>query len=199
MYRLCTSICRACGLCFAADHRLVCDVDEAVDRATTAGATVAASARNLNMGRVAVIVDREGAVIGLGRSHIGDPDDATTAPAAGRVVWTKLLANDPVSAVQFYETVVGYAARTAERGVVPYTLLSDQNHDRASVLKNPSETAAAVWVTYFGVDDPKAAATRVEALGGQVILWPSAELRQGTMAVVVDSTGALLVLRKVGV
>jgi uncharacterized protein len=175
----------------------VSDVDASVAKATAGGATVLVGARDVNLGRVAVIEDKEGAVLGLARSRIGDPDDTTTAPAPGRVVWTELLANDPASASQFYQTVIGVTARTMERHGGPYTLLSARGTDRAGVLKNPADDAAPVWLTYFGVEDPVAAAARVEALGGKVILPPSPQLRDGTMAVVTDPTGALFALQKV--
>ena len=77
-------------------------------------------------------------------------------------------------------------------------LLSERATDRAGILKNPSDDAAPVWLTYFGVEDPVSAAARVEALGGKVILPPSPQLRDGTMAVVTDPTGALFALQKVG-
>ncbi len=120
------------------------------------------------------------------------PDDATTAPGRGRVVWTELIPNDPASAAQFYRSVVGYDARSVERAIGEYIMLSHQERDRAGILRNPSEQTAPVWLTYFGVDDPVTAARRVEALGGRAfILWPSPELRHGTMAVVTDPTGEL--------
>ena len=175
----------------------VSDVDASVARATAGGATVVVGARDVNLGRVAVIEDKEGAVLGLARSRIGDPDDTTTAPGPGRVVWTELLANDPDSASQFYQTVIGVTAHTIERHGGPYTLLSGQGTDRAGILKNPSDDAAPVWLTYFGVEDPVSAAARVEALGGKVVLPPSPQLRDGTMAVVTDPTGALFALQKV--
>ena len=120
------------------------------------------------------------------------------APAAGRVVWTELLSNDPAAAALFYAAIVGFEARTEARPAGPYTLLAGADRDRAGILRNPSEQAAPVWLTYFGVDDPTAAARRAESLGGKVILWPTPQLRNGTMAVVTDATGALLVLRKAG-
>ena len=174
----------------------VSEVDASVAKATALGATVLVGARDVNLGRVAVIEDREGAVLGLARSHIGDPDDTTTAPGPARVVWTELLANDPASASQFYHTVIGVTARTIERHGGPYTLLSEGGTDRAGIFKNPSDDAAPVWLTYFGVEDPVAAAARVEALGGKVILPPSPQLRDGTMAVVSDPTGALFALQR---
>jgi predicted enzyme related to lactoylglutathione lyase len=175
----------------------VSDVDASVAKATAGGARVLVGAADVSLGRVAVIQDKEGAVLGLARSHIGDPDDTTTAPGPGRVVWTELLANDPASASQFYQTVIGVTAHTIERHGGPYTLLSEHGIDRAGILKNPSDDAAPVWLTYFGVDDPVSAAARVEALGGTVILPPSPQLRDGTMAVVIDPTGALFALQKV--
>jgi predicted enzyme related to lactoylglutathione lyase len=174
------------------------DVDTSVAQATAAGAIVLVSPRDVSLGRVAVIEDREKAVLGLARSRIGDPDDTTTAPAPGRVVWTELLANDPASASQFYQTVIGVSAHTIERHGGPYTLLSAGGIDRAGILKNPSDEAAPVWLTYFGVQDVASAAARVEALGGKVILPPSPQLRDGNMAVVTDPTGALFALQKVG-
>lgn len=173
------------------------DVDTSVAKAIVAGAEVAVPAQNVGIGRVAVIVDDEGAVIGLARSHVGDPDDITTTPAAGHVVWTELLANDPVSEARFYEGVIGYAVRTIDRAGGRYRLLTYDGSDRAGILRNPSEQAVPVWLTYFGVDDPAAAADRVAALGGNVVLPPSAQLRGGSMTVVTDPAGALLVLQKV--
>jgi predicted enzyme related to lactoylglutathione lyase len=54
----------------------------------------------------------------------------------------------------------------------------------------------SVWLTYFGVDDPAAAAARAQALGGKVLLPASPQLREGSMAVVTDPSGAVLVLQK---
>ncbi len=174
----------------------VADVDGAITRATGAGGTVAVGARDVNLGRVAAIVDPEGAVVGLVRSRIGDPDDSTTAPGPGRVVWTELLANDPQTAAGFYRSVVGYDVRTIARRGGQYTLLVNRGSDRAGIFKKPADQLQSVWLTYFGVDDPAAAAARAEALGGKVLLPASPELREGSMAVVTDPSGAILVLQK---
>lgn len=173
------------------------DVDAAVTRATASNGKVAAGPRNVNLGRVAAIIDPEGAVIGLARSRIGDPDDATTKAAAGRIVWTELLANDPQSAARFYHSVFGYDPRTIERRDGTYTLLTRQGKERAGILKNPAQQWDPIWLTYFGVDDPVAAAARAESLGGKVILRASPQVREGTIAVVTDPSGAVLVLQKV--
>lgn len=173
------------------------NVDRAVARATGAGATIAADAQEIGFGRVAAIIDPEGAVIGIARSKIGDPDDETTRPRVGRIVWTELLTNrTPKDAAEFYRSLVEYDVKTIERRGGEYTLLTMQGENRAGILRNPSTDWQPVWLTYFGVDDPVAASARVESFGGKVLLPASPTVREGTIAVVADPSGAVLVLQK---
>jgi predicted enzyme related to lactoylglutathione lyase len=172
------------------------DVDAAIQRTTSSGGRVAVAPTNVSLGRVAAIIDPEGAVIGIARSRVGDPDDVGSRPVVGRVVWTELLANDPQAAAKFYASVVGYEARTVQRRGGEYTWLTHRGAQRAGVFKNPSITADPVWLTYFSVDDAATAATRVQALGGTVVLPASPMVREGTIAVVADPAGAVLVLQK---
>jgi predicted enzyme related to lactoylglutathione lyase len=173
------------------------DVDAAIDRVSAAKGGVPVPPRDVRIGRVAAIADREGAVMGLVKSRIGDPDDATTKAGPGRVVWTELLSNDPSSAADFYRSVVGYDARIVERHGGQYTLLVAQGKDRAGILKNPTQNWSPDWLTCFGVDDPAAAAARAESLGGKILQPVSPEIREGTIAIVTDPAGAVLVLQKV--
>jgi uncharacterized protein len=172
------------------------DVDGSVAKASGAGARIAVPALNVSFGRVAAIIDPEGAVIGFARSNIGDPDDATTSPGLGRVIWTELLASDPEAEARFYGDVVGYEPSTIARRGGQYTFLAHDGTNRSGIVKNPTD-AKPVWLTYFGVDNPVAAEGRVTALGGAVVVRASPQLREGSMAVITDPTGALLVLQKV--
>ena len=173
------------------------DVDTAIKRGVAAGATVAVDSRDVNLGRVAAIIDPEGAVIGLANSNIGDPDDRTTRSAPGRVVWSELLSHDPVAAAGFYKLVAGYDIEIVNRRGGQYTFLSNSGVNRAGIMPKPGDEIDPVWLTYFGVSDPREAAARAKQLGGTVLLPPSPELRDGTMAVVTDPGGAILVLQKV--
>jgi len=172
------------------------DVDAAAARARNAGADIAVSPRDTNVARVAVIIDPEGAVIGLARSDIGDPDDQTTAAGPGRVVLTELLADHPDQETNFYTSVVGVQANTIERRGGEYTQLISQGMVRAGIFKNPSDQAKPRWLTFFGVADPATAAARAQSLGGEILLPVSPDLREGSIAVVTDPAGAILVLQK---
>ena len=172
------------------------DVDAAASRGAAGGATVIASPREVGFGRVAAMTDPEGAVVGIARISIGDPDDTTTAAAPGRVVWTELLADDPAGAADFYASMAGYDVRTIERRGGEYTLLSSDGIDRAGVFEKPTDgEAESVWLTTFGVEDPAVAAAKAESLGGTILLPVSPDLRDGTTAVITDPSGAVLVLR----
>jgi len=173
----------------------VADVDASVEGAVSGRGEVVVAPLDVRLGRVSVIVDPEGAALGLARCSIGDPDDATTAAAPGRVVWTELLAGDESGAASFYKAVVGYDVETIERRGGSYTLLSVGGVDRAGILLNPTDWNPQ-WLTYFGVVDPAAAAARAADLGGKVLLEPTPEVREGTMALVTDPSGAVLALQK---
>ena len=173
----------------------VADVDASADRTRSGGGRVAVAPLDVRLGRVAAIVDPEGAALGIARSSIGDPDDATTAAAPGRVVWTELLAADDAAASSFYASVVGYDAQVIERRGGTYTLLRADGVSRAGILRNPTDWKPQ-WLTYFGVEDPGAAAERASALGGRVLLAPTPDVREGTMALVSDPSGAVFALQK---
>ncbi len=145
---------------------------------------------------MAAIIDGQGAVVGLARSRIGDPDDATTAGRPGRAVWTELLASDVDAAASFYRELVGYDVDTIKRRGGEYVMLQSDGLDRAGIMHNPMEDWEPEWLTYFAVTDPAAVAARVESLGGKVLIAPSPEVREGTLALIADPSGAVLALQK---
>jgi predicted enzyme related to lactoylglutathione lyase len=176
----------------------VADVDASVARAQALGGSVALTARTIPIGRVAAVADAENAVIGLVRSSIGDPDDTTTRAAAGRVVWTELPSNNPAQAVKFYGGVTGLNPVEVARRGGTYTMMKSGTVERAGIFKSPDPQWSPSWLTHFGVADLAGAVERAKALGGTVLLPPSPELREGTMAVITDPSGAILVLQKIG-
>ena len=172
------------------------DVDEAVAFAQSKGGSTVAGPLDLpNIGRAAAILDPQGAVVGLLRSRIGDPVDQDI-DQAGRVVWNELLAEDDLKAADFYSIVSGVQVKLAERGEGRYVYLRAQDRDRAGIMLRPADDIEPLWLTHFAVEDPAAAARRVSELGGTVLLEPSSELRDGSLAVVTDPTGAILALHR---
>ena len=174
----------------------VADVDAAVRFTESAGGTAVVAPLELgNLGRAAAITDPQGAVVGLLRSRLGDPDDSI-GPTAGRIVWDEMLAADQATAADFYGSLASLEVSTISRRGGEYTLLRAQGRDRAGVMERPDPRVTPLWLTYFAVDDVAAAARRVTELGGEVLLAPSPDLREGQMAVVTDPGGAILALQQ---
>jgi len=172
------------------------DVDGAVMITKAAGGKAVAGPLNLpNIGRAAAIQDPQGAVIGLLRSKIGDPDDSVS-PAAGHIVWNELLAKDDQAAADFYQQISGAQATSIQRRGGEYIMLRAQGRDRAGIMARPVDDVDPFWLTHFAVADPAVSAGKVTELGGEVLLAPSPELREGSLAVVIDPTGAILALHQ---
>jgi predicted enzyme related to lactoylglutathione lyase len=77
-----------------------------------------------------------------------------------------------------------------------YIILRAQGRERAGIMERPDARVEPLWLTHFAVADVEAAARRAAELGGRVLLAPAAELREGTLAVVTDPTGAILALQQ---
>ena len=174
----------------------VADVDAAVRATERAGGAALVGPLDLgNIGRAAAVSDPQGAVLGLLRSRVGDPDDSL-APGPGRVVWNELLAADDTGAAGFYAALAGFDVSTTPRRGGEYTVLRAQGRERAGIMARPDERVEPLWLTHFAVADVKAAARRATELGGTVLLAPGPELREGTLAVVTDPNGAILALQQ---
>lgn len=175
----------------------VADVDAAVGLTVSAGGAAVVEPLELGaVGRAAAVTDPQGAVLGLLRSRIGDPDDSASAPPGG-VIWNELLAADDADAADFYRALAGFDAVSIDRRGGDYTMLRAQDRDRAGILQRPDDRVTPQWLTHFAVADVARAARRTAELGGEVLLPPSADLREGTLALVADPMGAVFALQEV--
>ena len=173
----------------------VADVDRAVEQTRAAGGSLVVGPLDLpNVGRGAVVLDPEGAPLGLLRSKIGDPADAA-APAPNRFVWTEHLSRNPQASADFYAALAGFEVRKSDFNGRPYWVLV-RGRERAGLLRNPIAVDRPVWLPYVYVTDPAASAARAAQLGGKVLLPPHKDLRGGSFALIADPTGAVLALQK---
>jgi uncharacterized protein len=174
------------------------DVDAVAEQVRSAGGKVVVAPRAIKVGgRAAVVVDPQGAPLGIARLTGGDPPDPLQPPI-GRFFWAEYLAKDAPSALDFYKRLVGYD--TLETDSTPGIHYFVLRHDRprAGLFQIP-DTVSGVrpnWLPYVRVDDPAALAQKAQSLGGRVILQPTPERRHGTLAIITDPAGAALALQK---
>jgi hypothetical protein len=128
-------------------------------------------------------------------SDHGDPPDVE--PPVHTWLWHELLANHADRALEFYESAFGYRAEPLKKNPSSeYRVLWSSGEARAGILQNPFEKTRSAWIPYVRVDDPAALAERVTELGGSVVIAPRPDVRDGTLALVLDPSGAPLALQK---
>ena len=146
-----------------------------------------------NLGRQAVLADPQGAVFALLTSARGDPPD--TLARQGDWIWSSLITGDPEAAAGFYQPLFN-----ADVFDLPgdhdaqHLILASDDFARASINPLPPSQpdAPPYWLNFVRVPDTAAAADKVTALGGHVLVPPQIDRHGGRIAVVADPGGTPL-------
>jgi len=142
-------------------------------------------------GRQAVFADPQGAVFAVMQSFSGDPQDVLAAP--GEWIWSSVITRDPDTDAAFYQNVFGYEVfEIPSKDGSTHILLSTDDYARASLNTLPADVAKRHphWLNFVRVNSATDTATRVEALGGRVLVKPFPDRHGGLTAVVADPAGA---------
>lgn len=168
------------------------DVDSATRSVAQSGGQVVVSPREIgDVARAAAVQDAEGAVVGLLTSRVGYPVERPTV-GAGEVAWNELVAADPEAMAEFFAGLVAGSVSEETRGEFVYRFLESDGRPRAGVMLRPNEQLDPLWLTYFAVDNVADVSARVESLGGERLLAPASDIRDGRIALVTDPGGAIL-------
>lgn len=165
-------------------------IDSTVKSVTDAGGTVMMGPMDvMDLGRMAVIADPTGAVVGLWQP--GTFDGAGIVNEHGALIWNELTTPDLKAASAFYSSVLPVTTAESEmegaEGYVEFKV-----NDRAvGGMMDMSKMPPGVpphWQPYFhvdSVDDVQAAAVRA----GATVLAPAFDMVAGRMAVLADPQG----------
>jgi predicted enzyme related to lactoylglutathione lyase len=142
-------------------------------------------------GRQAVFADPQGAVFAVLQSSSGDPEDFLAA--SGEWIWSSLVSHDAGGEAAFYQNVFGYEVfdSPADDGL-EHVLLATDDYARASSNTLPPEATNSHphWLNFIRVVNARETASKVEGLGGRVLVEPHADRHGGLIAVVADPAGA---------
>jgi len=140
-------------------------------------------------GEFAILADPDGAIVGLLNSASGDPDEFQAD--VGEFMWHQLFTHGLDPAADFYESVFGYEIYEREDTpeIIDY-ILSSGGYSRASIGELPEDSQSVpTWLGFVRVGDVAATVSRVEQLGGKVLLPPAEERLGGDLAIVADPEG----------
>jgi predicted enzyme related to lactoylglutathione lyase len=173
----------------------VADVDQAALAFQQAGGRIFRGPLNARKDlRVAVVVDAQGAPLGL--ASRGPLLEEHGPPALHHWLWMEYVARDADAALRFYGTALGFRheLHEAREGFSYYLLTTDRPH--AGLFRSPWQREQSAWLPYVRVTDAAAMAARATELGGTVVLPPKPTVRNGSLAIVLDPTGAPLALQQ---
>jgi predicted enzyme related to lactoylglutathione lyase len=170
------------------------DADATVAKVKAAGGTVFVEPMDvMDVGRMAVFADPQGAVIGLWQpgTHLG----AELVNDPGTFCWSELVTNDLDGAKAFYKAVFDWGAEDQgpPGGPPAYTEWKLSGRSIGGMMPKTPEMPAEMpplWGVYFAVDDADAAAAKAQELGGALFMGP-VDIEPGRFAVLADNQGVM--------
>jgi predicted enzyme related to lactoylglutathione lyase len=170
------------------------NVDAALAKITTAGGQAMRPAWDIpNIGRVAVVADKQGAPFMLFRPAEGARMPAAPAPhTPGLVGWRELHARDGALAMDFYAGEFGWREdRQHDMGPMGVYRIFKAGDQEGGMMTKTAQGPGPCWLFYFIVEAADAANARVTARGGKVLNGPH-EVPGGMFATqCADAEGAL--------
>lgn len=166
------------------------DADKVAAGAQEAGGNVIMPAFDvMELGRMAVIADPSGAMLGLWQpkamAGYGLYGDSNT------VGWNELMTPDIAGARDFYTTVFGWEVMAYPMPRGEYTVFKSGDENRGGAMSTPEDLGnLAVWSVYFSVDDCDATVGKIKGAGGRIDFGPEFAATVGTFASCADPQGA---------
>jgi predicted enzyme related to lactoylglutathione lyase len=146
----------------------------------------------LDLGRMAVFADPEGAVFGIWQA--GTFIGAQVVSESGAMVWNELNTRDPERARVFYAEVFGWSFEEREFEAGLYTSLKSGGETVGGMIditdRVPQEVPAH-WLVYIATEDADETVKRAREGGGEVPFGPVDLAEVGRIAVLKDPGGAV--------
>jgi hypothetical protein len=169
------------------------DADAVATAVGEAGGKVLAEPMDvMDLGRMGVFADPEGAVFGVWEA--GTFAGAGLVNEADTLVWNELNTRDPGAAKRFYADVFGwdFDEREFENGLYNSIQVGDNTvGGMIDITGRAPDEVPAHWLVYFATDDAGATVDTVKGSGGEVVFGPEVIAEVGTIAVIKDPAGAL--------
>lgn len=142
----------------------------------------------------ALFTDPQGAAFALVKRG-AEPNDSASRPA-NDWLWVELWTVNVDSAAAFYGSLLGYGRTPVIVAGQGYTLFLRDSTPTAGMLSIPVKDVRPNWLPTIRVADVHATVAQAVALGGRVIMAPREDVRNATVAIIADPTGAALTVQQ---
>lgn len=167
-------------------------IDATLKSVTDAGGSVMMGPMDvMDLGRMAVVTDPTGAVVGLWQP--GSFDGAGIVNEHGALIWNELSTGDTDAAAAFYSAVLPISPAPSQMpGAEFYTEFKVAGRAVAGMmdLSNMPAGVPPHWLPYFHADDVDSVQAAAVRAGGNVMA-PAFDMAAGRMAVLTDPQGGV--------
>lgn len=166
------------------------DVDKALEATVARGGQKIMAEDIPGVGRIGILMDPQGAVLGIMRAATGD-GPAPGMPGPATFCWETLNAKDPAAAKTFYTEVIGWTL-----GSGPGNEMRVFNAGSAQVadVETAPPNVPAHWLVHVFVEKLDEARGKAEKLGAKVMMPEIKIPKIGRIAIILDPLGAALSL-----
>lgn len=175
----------------------VADLDRVASRVAGAGGRVVMPAMQvMDQGRMAMIADPSGAVVGLWQPEAHSGADVFNVP--GSLTWNELQSRDLQVAMQFYTALLDWVWQPGPNdywmGSIPLESAAERMNCGAMAMPEgvPAEVPS-YWAVYFATEDCDRTMARAVELGGSIFL-PAMEMGPGRFGGICDPTGGMFMV-----
>jgi predicted enzyme related to lactoylglutathione lyase len=178
----------------------VADVDATLVRIEALGGRTHAGPMDVpTVGRIAVVADPQGAVLGIYRPDMDGPEG--DALVLGDFSWHELVANDWKAAWDFYRAVFGWEFASqfdmGEWGMYWMFRRPGSSRTLGGMYNRPPSSPAPHWLPYVHVTSADRAAELAGQRGGRVVHGPSDVPGGDRIAQIFDPQGAAFAVHAV--
>lgn len=173
----------------------VSSLNDLISKSKTAGGNVIIKPTELaGRGSVALLTDNENAYFAIIKSVNGDPSAAD--PLEFQFLWNELWSDDTQKSENFYKNIFNSQIESKKDDDRDYVILKNNGKPSAGIIQNPVENVRTHWIQYVRVTDPNDIEKKIKDAGGTILIPVDSTIRNGTVSVFADPTGAPIAIQK---
>jgi len=113
----------------------------------------------------------------------------------GTIIWNELNTPDQIKCGEFYCKLIGWTRKEIDAGPMGiYTTFQQDGKDVAGMMNPTGPIDKPRWSAYIAVDNIDECVSKVENLGGKVLVKPQDIPDVGRVCMVSDPVGAVICL-----
>lgn len=170
-------------------------VDDIANKCKSEGGKIAISPKIMEgRGKAALLSDPQDALFAVIKSDNGDPNRSVILD--NDFLWSELWSNDMSKSSEFYKNLFNAQIETKKDDDRTYTIILNSNKPSSGIIQNPAEKIKEYWVQYVKVSDVAATEQKAKDAGAKILIPVDPTIRNGTVSVFLDPTGAPIAIQK---